>query len=301
MISGVSNQLILLSCLSWGKGHVTRSIGIVQQLINQHNKLIIAGDAEQIHIFSTYFPEIKVVHIEKYPFVFAGNGNFSADLWKSREKIRNHIHYESEWVTKFIQENEIDLIISDHRYGFYSSSVKSIFVTHQLNLALNWWQFPAQFLHHKMMRKFNEIWVLDTPDSSLAGKLSHSKKFNNVKYIGHFSRFMMDEKQHEKTISELVICNGPKPYDEQLLLRYFNDSSKQIIAPTYLSEKYPHANIISSDDWLKCDQLIQSSEKIYAYCGYSTLMDLKFLKCEAELFPTKGQSEQEYLAELHHL
>lgn len=297
----ISSQKILLAALNWGKGHVARSIGIVQQLLNQQNEIIIAGDEDQINIFSTYFPDIKVVHLEKYPFFFSGNGNFSADLRKSRKKIQNHMHYESDWVTKFIQENEIDLIISDHRYGFYSSAVKSVFVTHQLNLALKWWQFPAQFLHHRMIRKFNEIWVLDTPDSALAGKLSQNRNFKNVKYIGYFSRFKFSETLQNKSIQHLVICNGPKPYDEQLLLKYLNDSSMQIIAPSYLCEKYANANLISSDDWLKCDQLIQSAKKIYAYCGYSTLMDLTFLKCEAELFPTKGQSEQEYLSELHHL
>jgi len=292
----INNQKVLLACLNWGKGHVARSIGLVHELLNQKNEVTIAGDTEQIAIFKSYFPKIKSIHLEKYPFLFSGNGNFSADLWKSRKEIQDFIQFETNWLEDFLKENEIDIIISDHRYGFYSPKVKSIFVTHQLNVALRWWQFPAQRIHHGLMQKFNEIWILDTKDSELAGKLSRNRNSKNVKHIGHFSRFMFAEIKQNRESMEVVICNGPEPYDEQLLLKYLDDSSKTIIAPVRLCEKYSHEKLIPSKDWLKCDETILTATKIYAYCGYSTLMDLKFLNCDSELFPTKGQNEQEYLA-----
>ena len=44
--------------------------------------------------------------------------------------------------------------------------------------------------------------------------------------------------------------------------------------------------------------ILMQSKKIIATNGYSTLMDLKYLKKEVELYPTKGQKEQEYLAKV---
>jgi predicted glycosyltransferase len=46
---------------------------------------------------------------------------------------------------------------------------------------------------------------------------------------------------------------------------------------------------------------IEGAEKIVARSGYSTIMDLEALGAlqKAELHPTPGQSEQEYLAQLH--
>jgi predicted glycosyltransferase len=34
-----------------------------------------------------------------------------------------------------------------------------------------------------------------------------------------------------------------------------------------------------------------------SYSGYSTIMDMEFISCEAILIPTKGQLEQIYLAD----
>ena len=46
----------------------------------------------------------------------------------------------------------------------------------------------------------------------------------------------------------------------------------------------------------KMKTVIQNAEKCFARSGYSTLMDLKILQVNAELYPTPGQSEQIYLA-----
>jgi hypothetical protein len=53
------------------------------------------------------------------------------------------------------------------------------------------------------------------------------------------------------------------------------------------------------DDKLAC--AMQQAEHIIARSGYSTIMDLETLGLmhKAELHPTPGQSEQEYLADYH--
>lgn len=298
MPSELKKHKILISCLNWGKGHVARCIGLIEELINHENEVIVAGDSDQIQIFKTYFPAIECIEIPGYPFRFSGKGNFSLDLWKNRKSLYQAMKVESTLVEDLVKKHAVSLVLSDHRYGFYAQSVPSIFITHQLNIPLKWWQFSAQLVHEKLMSKFQSIWVMDTNDNSLAGKLSRRKNRQNICYIGHYSRFMHCTKSKDDTL-KLVVCNGPTPYDEQLLLKYIDKRDFQLIAPNYLKVKYPNAAIIASSDWKKCDELILKATEIRAYCGYSTLMDAQFLKARFNLIPTKGQLEQEYLHSLH--
>lgn len=295
LVSKIKNQRILYGCLNWGKGHVARSIGLIEQLISQENVVILAGDPSQLAIFKDYFPNLKLVEIVAYPFDFLGTGSFSKDLIRTRVVLKEAIKNEQLEVEKLVQEHQLSLVISDHRYGFYSEKCTSIFVTHQVNLALNWWSKPAQFIHDSYMKSFSIIWILDDDRSYLAGKLSHSAGRKNTFYIGHYSRFMKNDMIRPSGKLDVVICNGPKPYDEQLFLRFKNDLDKIIICPDYLVQKYKRINTVSSKHWKICDEVIMRATRIYAFCGYSTLMDLKFLTCDYQLFPTKGQTEQEYL------
>lgn len=296
--SDLRNKKILYACLDWGKGHVARSIGVIRQLLAQSNEVVIAGNEEQCAIFRCYFPDATYLHIEGYDFRFSGTGSFAKDLWRMRKSFLQKIRSEAAWIDAQLEGQNIDLIISDHRYGFRSQKVTSIFLTHQLNLALKRWQWPVQRFHHRLLRDFNLIWVLDQPDSRLAGKLSANTSRFNAKYIGFYSRFV--PRSSEKR-GEVVICNGPAPYDEYLFLQHMRDLNKEktIIGPARLVQQYPEASFVVADDWKRCDELISKAKKIYAYCGYTTLMDLQILDCEAQLRPTKGQTEQEYLYHLH--
>ena len=70
--------------------------------------------------------------------------------------------------------------------------------------------------------------------------------------------------------------------------------SKEIIPilPAHLSEYFKPNN-----NWKETDELLIKTKVIMSYCGYSTIMDVELLQCEAKLIPTKGQLEQMYLAE----
>jgi hypothetical protein len=67
------------------------------------------------------------------------------------------------------------------------------------------------------MKKFSSIWILDTPESKYAGKLSVNKNLKNCEYIGIHSRFSLYP-TIEKTFPNIVIISGPEPYAEQFFL-----------------------------------------------------------------------------------
>ena len=305
--SKLTNKKILYAALDWGFGHVTRSIGIINELIEKQNDITIACNTEQKELFKSYFSNVKFEFLEGYELNFSGKGNWKSDLIKNRKKFRNSIHFENHFVSNYIKNSNIDLIISDHRYGFFSNNIPSIFITHQLHLPVNLFFFLVQKWHEKQLRKFSTIWVLDEKENRLAGKLSQEINHRNLIYIGWKSRFSAINKIHELLYDYLIVISGPKPYSEQFLDEIvskidFTNKKVAVLHPKtirYSSTKFQF-NFFPANDLKLNDNLFFQSNVIISRSGYSTLMDLKILNKKAILFPTKGQKEQEYLYKISH-
>jgi len=298
----ISNKTILLSPLNWGMGHVARCIPLIHQFIQQENRIIVACNESQKQIFLTYFPTIAYENHEGYPFNFKGKGNFGKDLLFTIFKLNRRFKREKKEVEQFIKKHSVDLVLSDHRYGFISQKCTSIFMTHQLNLPVSWHSKLADLIHKKRITPFQFVWVLDTPDSRFAGKLSINKTFKNIQYIGPHSRFSLYEKE-EKTIPLVVIVSGPEPYSKQFFKQQFEIANKKkektvfIVPANYPTKsQFDQLEIITSSDWKVTDSIILKAKKIISRSGYSSIMDLHVLETNFELSPTKGQNEQEYLS-----
>ncbi len=300
----INNHTILISPLNWGMGHVARCIPLIHQFLLQNNRVIVACDEDQKKIFHNYFPEIEYENHKGYPFKFNGKGNFGSDLFKSGFKLIKRLKLEKIEVRNIVEKYNVDIVISDHRYGFFTKKCKSIFITHQINLPVSWHSKVIDRIHKKLIQAFDIIWILDTPDSKFAGKLSVNNIFKNAEFIGPRSRFSIYKKE-EKIYRTVVVISGPNPYshqffEQQLILAQKISSKTIFIVPKQFSIKnnVEQIEIIESIDWKKSDYILLRAQKIISRSGYSTIMDLEFLKTENELFPTKGQKEQEYLYEL---
>ena len=298
--SEIRNKRILFSALNWGMGHVSRCIGLIQQLEKNGNVILIACDSAQKSVFEEYFPSLLYLNHEGYPFRFNGKGNFEMDLVGCFPILRKRMSKEVEEVTTYLSQNKIDLIISDHRYGFRNDNTTSIFITHQLNLPVKWYASFIQKWHEKLMTKFNFIWVMDFDDNRLAGNLSKKKKGLPADFIGPYSRFMFQENMMNQNGGEVLIASGPVIYAKQFVdeqLPFLNKDDAQVIAAS--SIEIPNEWVRVSNQWKAQDVVIMNASKIISRSGYSTIMDLHFLKKSFEMYPTKGQAEQEYLAKIN--
>lgn len=304
-LNEISDKTIAYACLDWGMGHVTRSIGIMRKLIEQGNSIIFFGENYQYGYLREYVPQITFVELSGYRLQFGGKGNFATDLWKNRSRFQSAMKDESTLLENYCKIHSVELIISDHRYGFYHSEIPSIFVTHQLCLPINWLQFPAQWQHTKWLKKFNTIWIPDDEMHTLSGKLSKAIKFPELEYIGAQSRFIgtiMNRIEYDF----LLVLSGPDIYALQLHEQIKTDPKfvgKKVAVlhsqNLFFSDPNPNWYYVSSSYPVEQDELFYSSECIISRSGYSTIMDLKILKKKAILIPTPGQKEQEYLAKLY--
>ncbi len=296
----IKKQRVLLSPLNWGMGHVSRCIGLIDILLRNDNAIFIACSADQQAVFQQYFKDVTFIDHDGYPFEFGGKGKFSLDLLKSFSSLKRRQNEERTQVENYVDFFEIDCVISDHRYGFRSRKVNSIFLTHQLNLPVKWYERWVQNIHINYLRSFDEIWVLDTEDSKYAGKLSRNDAGLTVQYIGILSRFGRYVLKETKTIDSLIVVSGPAIYAKQFLeqqLESFktDEGHNVLIAPKEILEALEIENSHPSNDWLKCDDYFLSSKKLISRSGYSTLMDAICLEIPCEITATPGQAEQEYL------
>lgn len=293
--SEIKDKRILFSVLNWGFGHVARSIGLINQLRNQNNEVIFAGDERQLKIIRQYFPEIRTIELPGYAFNFKGKGRFAVDLFLSLPTLVKQLSREKNRVEELVQQEKADIVISDHRYGFRSELVPSIFVTHQLQLPIEWYQSAMQTWHKNLINRYDQVWVMDHADSRLAGKLSSNRGFDKAIYIGPYSRFRDRKDDVEKDIEELLIASGPDIYAQQLVDQFAKPGMTIICAETIST---PENTYRFSGDWLKQDEMIKRAKRIISRSGYSTIMDAQFLNASFEIIPTPGQREQEYLSSL---
>jgi hypothetical protein len=122
-----------------------------------------------------------------------------SQVWAVMKAFPKLIYYsikEHQALKRIVEEENIDFIISDNRFGLYHKRVSSAYITHQLMIKLpKEWSFLEPFVacvHRSIINRFTECWVPDfaEKEKSLAGELSHPDKLpRNVKYIGILSRF----------------------------------------------------------------------------------------------------------------
>lgn len=293
----IEGKRIVYACFDWGLGHLTRSIPLLLQLEKQGNEIVFLGSDSQIALLQDYGFKGKTELLDGSNLKFSGSGNFVLEGIRNLLKGPRFIRNDKAALKLLLKSFPADYIISDHRYGFSNKNVHSIFLTHQVQLPEDTPRLVSS-LHRNWLMDFKTIWILDFAEKRLAGNLSTCPE--KGVYIGWYSRFMQLA-QPLKTDKGLVgIVSGPEPYSDQLFQLFEKVASTLNCKMTIVCAERFHTNehnITLVHDFQEADTLIAGAELILSRNGYSTLMDLTFLKKKALLLATPGQSEQLYLAE----
>lgn len=302
---------ILIAPLDWGMGHTTRCVPIIQYLKKQGHQIILAGNKQQINWFKKSIDFVEYVDLEGYNIRYAASRFwFIPRLMLQIPNIFKTIKKEHLWLQQIIDEKQIDLVISDHRYGLFSSKVKSIFLTHQLQIISGWGSWADYFLlkfHFKMLSRFDEIGIIDVENInfSLAGRLSHPQKMPiKSVYWGWLSHLYQENIVSNKNEYILVLLSGIEPQRTRLqhLLWQQLASTKQKVHFVLGKSEFDknqtcpenfiiHKEISSSE----LRDLMMNACLVVCRSGYSSIMDLVAVGQRALLIPTPGQTEQEYL------
>ena len=306
---------VLVSPLDWGIGHATRCVPIINALLAEGYHVIIASNGRSGEFLKKEFPQLKYISLNAYNIRYTKSDRGMVLMMAMQiPRIIAAIVKEHLLLKKIVRDNNINLIISDNRYGLWHKTIYSVFMTHQLMIKMPKGYAFAEKIMHKMLgrliNKFDEYWVPDYKDAdNLSGDLSHKYKTSeNTYFIGPLSRFsMMDltSGNIKKHIDILFLLSGPEPQRtifENRILSGISGSSAKIVVVKGITEKQEEVKlnknvmIYSHLETGKMVELIRQSKVVVSRSGYSTIMDMLALGADAVLVPTPGQTEQAYLA-----
>jgi predicted glycosyltransferase len=305
------NTRILLAPLDWGLGHATRCVPLIRYLLQKGCEVVLATDGPSAQLLTAEFPGISIRKLEGYGIRYNAGSSLFVSMLLQLPRIFRRIQKEHQWLNELVQNERIDVVISDNRPGLWNRKTHCIYITHQLLIHSGkgkWLNRLLQKLHARYMKRFSATWVPDLQGTNyLAGELSHpSQPIVQPTYLGLLSRF---EKQEgtEQEYDLMVLLSGPEPQRtilEEKILHQLQTYPGKVLLVRGLphqnnSALQPHQRI-TVHNHLPAGALqkaICSSKLIICRSGYTTLMDLTRLEKKAFLIPTPGQPEQEYLAQ----
>jgi UDP-N-acetylglucosamine transferase subunit ALG13 len=226
-------------------------------------------------------------------------------MWLSK----SHQHAE---VERLVRERQLDLVLSDNRYGCYSWAVPSSLILHGVRFIApfgEWWLEPGlEYFNYRAFAPFTRVIVPDYATHSLSGALSHDLRFmqpERLAYIGHLSS--LRRRSFPADLEYFMTISGPEPQRgmlERTLLYQVGDlSGRGVLAlgrpQSRVVERRGGCAVYSYLDRAAQEEMMNRARVVVSRSGYSTLMELAELGKRALLIPTPGQTEQEYLGAFH--
>ncbi len=300
----IRSKRILIAPLNWGLGHASRCIPIIKKL-SLNNKILIGSDGDALLLLQSEFPSISTVTYPSYRMNYESN-SFLLGMIKQSPKIALNVSKELALTEEVVDRFGIDMVISDHRLGCRDDRIWSVIMAHQIQIQHS--NTLASLIGQKsnayFINTFNECWIPDyaDPNLALAGELSRSKGLKNYQYIGPLSR-LKPKRPSSYKYDILILLSGPEPRRTELEIKLARilDNTMYRVACIRGSNKDQvlEPNYLLTDDIAQTERinhLMSSAKVIICRSGYSSVMDIMHMNAKAIMIPTKGQTEQEYLA-----
>lgn len=304
-------ERVLIAPLHWGLGHAARCIPLIENQIQQGNEVIIAASDGPKALLEAHFPKVRFIDIPFMTITYPADGNMVRHFALKGIALLKSIWREHRLLQEIVKDERIDLVISDARFGLWTSRCRCVFVTHQIKIMSPRFEGLINALNRWVMNRYDEVWIPDHATSpGLAGELSHPSKMpKRVRYIGPLSRFTGPPSPAiPPRWNTVVMISGPEPqrslFEAEMVRTLIERGGSALLVRGKPEE--PQETTMDGltllhhlDDETLSEALV-SAELVIARSGYSTIMDLDALGVRhARFYPTPGQTEQEYLSRLH--
>ena len=280
---------------------------LINALLENGFEVAIASDGAAFRLLRSTYPSLKAYELPSYGIVYRSE-NMYLNMFRLLPGIVSAVNRENAFVNRLKKEQQIDIIISDNRYGCYAAGCTNIFITHQINIQtgskiVDW---MVCTINKQRIARFDQLWIPDVEgESCLSGILSRA--FGQISipysYMGILSRFKKCSMPMQEGV--LVILSGPEPqrtiFEEKVMEQLQGLRERVTIVQGRVDgsiEKSERDNLTLYNyaDGALLNELICRSAVVVARSGYSTIMDLTRTQSKALLVPTPGQTEQIYLA-----
>lgn len=279
-------------------------IPVIRHLLDQQNTCIVGVTPFTRRIIEKEFPELEYVEVPSYEIRYSSGRAVWAQLLPRAVNFFRVIRQEHEWLESLVRANRPDVIISDNRYGMYAPGIPSLMICHQLQLKTPVLKGLANRIHRKLLKPFDVLLVPDLPDVNkrLAGELSFNRYGFNCLYISPLSR--LKKLQMPKKYDFLFLLSGAEPSQSEWLHQIMEQLGAKpgcrfavCTTSDYQGVIEKHVDVFFLPSSRVLSECLAASETIVLRSGYSSLMDMYATgKENLILVPSKGQTEQEYLA-----
>lgn len=306
---------VFVGTLSWGLGHSTRDIPVIEELLAQGHEVTVGCSGNALVLLQRECPECNFMLFKDYPAPYTSSRFFLAYFAAGLPALMRAIALEKKRFDEILDKNRFDLIISDNRMSVYSDHIPSYFISHQLRYSLPRLLYPLELLtmpfNSLFHRHFTGVIVPDiNPDDgykNLSGKLCRSIISTTSRRVYHAGILTSTKKlEVEEDLDYLAIVSGPEPQRtalEEIILKQIQKlpGEKAVLLGSPKRERHEkldnstaiHSYVSNEDKAL----LMNRARFIITRSGYTTMMEMADLgKKHALLTPTPGQTEQEYLS-----
>jgi len=304
---------ILVSPLNWGLGHATRCIPIIKEFLRRGHIVDIAATGKAKLFLQKEFPSLNFIEFPDYPAPYPENRGFLVKFALKSPNILAAIYKEKKMAAKFFQENNYDIIISDARFEIRAKHIPSYLIAHQIRFKVPYivgGELTLEYFNKYHYKKFDKIIVPDFEDNNLnlSGKLSHRlrlMKKNKLYYAGPICD--IDQEDADEDIDYYISISGVGPdrqkFEDIIMEQLHNLSGNVVVSLGQPGDKevkkVKNAVVHSYMPREEQKEAIKRSKCVICRGGYTTVMELAALGKKALFVPTKGQTEQEYIAKLY--
>lgn len=312
----VKNKRILVCPLDWGLGHATRMIPLINCLLKYNFEVIIGADRLPLCLLRKEFPDLPWIRLPSATIKYPKNSLLALKILLLSPEIIFGIFKEHKALKKIIKSHDIDIVISDNRYGLWNKKIYSIFVTHQVMIKMPKWlkflEYPVYLINKAIISKYDKCWIPDIGSGMrLSGDLAHKFRLPaNAEFIGLLSRFSTNSSENNTTKKKfsydiLAILSGPEPQRtnlENIIIGQLKTADVKALIIRGKPDECDSPDISGNIRLIphvpteKMRNYILAANIVICRAGYSSIMDLIALNRKAILIPTPGQTEQEYLA-----
>jgi glycosyl transferase family 28 len=311
------SRRILFAVHDWGLGHATRSLVLIRALVARGDHVVVLmaespglsllraelGDACE---FRPYDDIPKP--FSRYPAIFYARMSLSVP------QIRLRFALEHRLTERLVCERRVDAVVSDSRFGVWSRDAPSFCLFHSLRQIIpgrpRWLERQVERAQRHLLRPYRAVLVPDADgDDSLAGDLAHHVDLDwgdgRVVYLGPLTEL---NGEGGEDIDYFFSISGVEPHHSMLAQRVLDAlpalPGRIVVAlgrPDAAGQVTQNGNatIHGYLDRRAQGEMLARSRVVVGRSGYTTLMELSAWGKRAFFVPTPGQSEQEYLAQLH--
>ena len=308
---------ILFAVHGNGLGHATRSHPLIDALIGRNHEVYIASSKRPMAFLRKEFGSRAAGYFD-FPDYSYEDKTYTEEGFKVLNYLRNiplylrEVSREHEETKKLFSRHGFDCIISDTKYGVHSPQVPSYLIHSHIRMtcgkagALG--LIASEIATAFLMRKYTKLLIPDNPEGGVGGKITHGMRLlgrNKYVYIGIVS--MMRKMNVKQDVDYFFSISGPEPQRtvfEKKIRRSLGKLKGRVVVTLGTPEvkravKKGNATIYGFLGRKKQEEMFNRAKLVITRSGYSTVMDLAELGRKALLIPTRGQPEQEYLADYH--